>query len=155
VEEFAMARFTTSPNSGVDFSNFDIDDLIGDYLYIASATNWRTGPSAVDYGTHVDFQGVGFTYSGGALTGGTINTVTSSVTGDFEFQISGLSMSGAAFNAYRLAGDSEGFLAAVFNGDDTITDSNQDDYLLGYAGNDKLSGINGEDHLDGGPAATQ
>jgi Ca2+-binding RTX toxin-like protein len=93
---------------------------------------------------------VGFTYSGGALTGGTINTITSTVAGDFDFQISGLSMSGASFNAYRLAGDSQGFLSAVFAGADTITGSNQDDYLMGYAGNDKLVGNDGEDQLDGG-----
>src|SRR5262245_43612118 len=107
-----MASFTTSPNQGVDFDYFDIDDLIGNYLFLASATTWRTGPSPLDPGTHVDIQGVGFTYSGGALTGGTINTITSYVAGDFDFQVSGLSMSAATFNAYLAADDSEGFLGA-------------------------------------------
>jgi Ca2+-binding RTX toxin-like protein len=148
--EVAVANFTTSPNSGVDFSNFDIDDLIGNFLFVANATTWRTGPSGLDPSTHVEFLGVGFTYSGGALTGGTINTITSTLIGGFDFQIANLSLSAASFNAYRLAGDSQGFLAAIFNGDDTITGSNQDDHLLGYTGDDKLSGNNGDDHLDGG-----
>jgi Ca2+-binding RTX toxin-like protein len=150
VEEIAMATFTTSPNRAVDFSYFDIDDLIGNYLFAATATTWRTGPSALDPGTHVDVQGVGLTYSGGTLTGGTINTITSTVAGDFDFQITGLSMSADTFNAYRGAHDSEGFLAFVFNGDDTIAGSNLDDHLVGYAGNDHLVGMNGNDILDGG-----
>ncbi|WP_395020467.1 calcium-binding protein [Dongia sp.] len=145
-----MANFTTSPNNGVDFNNFDIDDLIGNFLFVANATNWRTGPSNLDPSTYVEVQGVGLTYSNGALTGGTITSITSIVTGAFDFQIANLSLSAASFNAYRLAGDSQGFLAAVFNGDDTITGSNQDDTLMGYAGNDKLNGNNGDDYLDGG-----
>jgi Ca2+-binding RTX toxin-like protein len=150
VEEIAMASFTTSPNRAVDFYNFDIDDLISNTLFVANATTWRTGPSALDPGTHVDFQGVGFTYSGGGLTGGTINSITSSVAGDFDFQIAGLSLSAATFNAYRSAHDSAGFLAFVFSGNDTITGSNLDDHLIGYEGSDSLVGLNGNDLLDGG-----
>jgi Ca2+-binding RTX toxin-like protein len=150
VEEIAMASFTTSPNRAVDFSNFDIDDLIGNVLFVANATTWRTGPSNLDPGTHVDVQGVGFTYSGGTLTGGTINTITSTVAGDFDFQIDGLALSADTFNAYRWAHSSEGFLNLIFNGDDTITGSNLDDYLVAYAGNDKLVGLNGDDFLNGG-----
>ncbi|GAB2174678.1 calcium-binding protein [Dongia sp. agr-C8] len=145
-----MANFTTSPNSGVDFNNFDIDDLVGSFLFVANATTWRTGPSNLDPSTYVEVQGVGLTYSNGVLTGGTITTITSIVTGAFDFQIANLSLSAASFNAYRLAGDSQGFLSAVLNGDDTITGSNQDDTLMGYAGNDKLNGNNGDDYLDGG-----
>jgi Ca2+-binding RTX toxin-like protein len=145
-----MVSFTTSPNRGVDFSNFEIDELFGNYLYLATATTWRTGPDAFDFGTHVDFQGVGFTYSGGALSGGTINTITSYAAGGFDFQIDGLAMSAATLNAYHLADDSEGFVAAVFAGNDTITGSNVDDYVLAFAGNDTVIGNQGDDYLDGG-----
>jgi len=144
-----MATFTTSPNRAVDFYAFDIDDLIGNNLFVANATTWRTGPNLADPSTHVDVQGVGFTYSGGALNGGTINTITSTVAGDFDFQIDGLSLAAASFNAYRSTHDSYGFLSFIFSGDDKITGSNLDDHLVGYAGDDQLVGLNGNDILGG------
>lgn len=148
-----MATFTTHPDHAARFDDFEIDELDGKYLYAATPTSHRVGSQAFDIGTDIEFTGVGFTYSGGALTGGTITAITSHTTGAIDFQISGLSMSVATFNAYQAADDTQGFLASVFSGVDAISGSNQADDLMGYAGNDTLTGNDGSDLLDGGTGA--
>jgi Ca2+-binding RTX toxin-like protein len=149
-----MATFTTNPNQAARFDLFDISVLDGDYVYEATATTWRAGPLRADLGTNIELQGVGFTYSGGgALVGGTINTITSHLSGPVRFQFSGLSMSVATFNAHKGANDSQGFLEEAFSGNDTMTGSNLVDVLFGYAGSDHLEGWKGNDVLDGGAGA--
>ena len=148
-----MATFTVNPNHAVHFYAFDIGDLHGNHLYQASATILRVGPNPIDTGDNVEFAGVGFSYSAGALTGGTINSITSHVGGVVDFQFSGMSMSVAAFNAFSAADDTDGFLAAVLSGADSITGSNFTDHLMGFAGNDTMNGLDGDDVLDGGTGA--
>jgi len=148
-----MVTFTTNADHAANFGNFDVSDLDGQYLYQATATTWEVGPFFVDAGSSIAFQGVGFTYSGGALTGGTINSITSYTSGALDFQISGMAMSAASFNAYQAANDSFGFLGAVFNGNDTLTGSKLDDALTGFAGNDYLEGLDGDDVLNGDAGA--
>jgi len=145
-----MATFTTHPDQSARFDEWEIGALDGDFLYLSTPTIHRVGPFMLDIGTDIEFGGVGFTYSGGALTGGTINSITSHTAGAVDFQISGLSMSVATFNAYQDADDTEGFLTAIFAGADTITGSNENDRMFGHAGNDTISGLDGNDVLDGG-----
>ena len=145
-----MATLTTNPDRAISFGSFDIADLSGDYLYLATATAWRTGPFGSDLGTHVEFLGVGFTYTGGALTGGTINTIISRTSGAIDYQISDLSMPAATYHGYSAVGESEDFLGVLFNGNDTLTGSNLDDSLMGFKGADHLDGLDGDDLLDGG-----
>jgi Ca2+-binding RTX toxin-like protein len=142
-----MATFTTN---GPSFGTFDIAALDGNFTYNATATNWRRGPYSVDFGTHVEFQGTGFTYFDGSLSGGTINALTSREGGAISFQITGMSTSAATFNAYQETGDSQGFLTEVFSGNDTITGSAGSDHLNGFAGHDVLEGKGGNDTLEGG-----
>jgi len=148
-----MATFTTNPNHPANFYAFDINALHGIHLYSSSPTLLRVGNAMFDTGDNIEFAGVGFSYSGGALTGGTINSITSHIGGAVDFQISGMSMSVASFNAYAAAGNTEGFLTAVFAGADSITGSNLNDNLKGYAGNDTMNGLDGDDVLDGGAGA--
>src|SRR5262245_24629299 len=118
-----MATFSTSPGQPVHFGMFDITDLDGDYTYSQTATLWRRGPTLADLGTNVEIAGTGFTYAGGELTGGTITSITVHSGGPTSFQITGMSMSVATFNAYQMSGDSAGFKEDVFSGNDTITGS--------------------------------
>ena len=145
-----MATFSTDPSQSVVFGLFNIGVLEDDYVYSAGPTLWRTGPTSSDLGTNVEFLGLGFTYSGGSLVGGTVQSITTHTSGSVSFQITGMSMSVATFNAYKSAADSQGFLAAVFSGNDTMSGSDQVDHLNGYAGVDHLEGNGGNDVLDGG-----
>jgi Ca2+-binding RTX toxin-like protein len=145
-----MATFTTHPDHPAKFFSFEVVALYGDNLYLNTSTTYRVGPFALDSGTDIEFQGVGFTYTGDALTGGTITSITSHTGGAIDFQFSGLSLSVASFNVYRDADDTEGFLTAVFAGADTISGSNGDDELMGFAGSDTITGLDGDDVLDGG-----
>ncbi len=145
-----MATFTTDPNQAARFDFFDLGTLDGPYVYSSTPNAWRIGPSKADAGTNVEFLGTGFTYSGGALVGGTINSVTTHNAGSFGFQIAGMSMTAAIFNGYMDAGNAQGFLSKAFSGNDTISGSDFVDVLYGYAGSDHMEGNGGNDVLDGG-----
>ena len=111
-----MATFTMNLNQPAWFPAFSIDALNGKYLYEAGATSWRTGPYFFDGGTDVQFQGIGFTYTGGGLTGGTIHEITKHTNGATDFEITDMALSGAAYHAFLVANDSSGFKNAVFGG---------------------------------------
>jgi Ca2+-binding RTX toxin-like protein len=148
-----MATFVCNPNKAFSFAAFDVTGLDGDVVYELSPTVWRAGPFSIDLGTNVELQGTGFTYSNGALTAGTITSITTHVGGPVGFQITGMSMPVATYNAYKSAGnqdDAYPFLEDVFSGSDTITGSNFADLLRGFAGNDTIDGKNSDDFLDGG-----
>jgi len=148
-----MATFTTNPNKAAWFPGFDIDILDGQFLYESSATDWRTGPDFPEDDSDVHFVGVGFTYFGGAINGGTIHSIALHTDGATDFEITDMALSGKTYNTLRAADDGTGFLTTVFSGADTINGSNLNDYLMGFAGNDTLNGLDGNDILDGGTGA--
>jgi Ca2+-binding RTX toxin-like protein len=124
---------------------------------------WLTGAPAiatptiffVDGAGYRQFEGTGFTYGAdGFFNGGTITSIyLSPPAGGTPHHFAGLSMPVATFNAYVDAGDTAGFLASIFAGNDTLQGNNSfafNDYLDGYAGHDTLYGGLGNDTLRGG-----
>jgi trimeric autotransporter adhesin len=137
----------------IRFDTFNIASLLAGPTLTNTPTTFTRGADA-DNAT--SFIGTGFTYAGGLFTGGTINSISSVASGQTQFTIGGLSLSVAQFRGFASAGNSQGFLAAVFAGDDTLTGSAFADHLRGYAGNDMLlnnPGSNDADTLDGGTGA--
>ena len=98
----------------------------------------------------VTFTGAGLTYTSGQPTGGTITGIQDSYFGAPVFQIQGLGIPVATFNAWVLAQDNPAAQAAIFGGDDTITGGPLEDLLRGYGGNDLIQTGGGADTLDGG-----
>ncbi|MGH6962933.1 MAG: Ig-like domain-containing protein, partial [Phenylobacterium sp.] len=101
----------------------------------------------------VTFVGTGFTYVSGQPAGGTITGIQDSYFGAPVFDIQGLSIPVATFNAWILAHDNIAAQAAIFTGDDTITGGPLEDLLRGYGGNDLIQTGGGADTLDGGAGA--
>lgn len=133
-----------------------------DTLNIAT---WLTGTVYDSWPTHMNvagpgdsyriFGGTGFTYDRtGRFNGGTLQSVyISDGSGGEPWGITGMSMPVATFNAFVSAGNTAGFLAAVFAGNDTLNGHSWyvfDDYLNGYGGHDKINGGAGNDTLIGG-----
>ncbi|MFM9841590.1 MAG: calcium-binding protein [Dongiaceae bacterium] len=144
-----MASFIADPNTGIDFTALDFDDLVGNVLVTQSPNTWQTqfGFIGNDY---IVYHGVGLTYTGGSPTGGTLNELQRYESGALVYSISGFSIPAATFHAYIVADDVQGFLGQIFSGNDNVTGSNQTDWLYGYNGNDVINGNGGLDVLDGG-----
>jgi len=118
--------------------------------------NWLTGtvgatsPTAMFItqpgGIYRQFSGTGFTYGPtGRFNGGTLQSIyISDGSGGEPWGITGMSMPVATFNSYAAAGNTAGFLAAVFSGNDSLNGHNW------YAFNDYLNGYNGHDTINGG-----
>ena len=147
-----MAAFTAaSAPSPVRFDLFNVADLVAGTAQQAGPTDFIVGPSMAS-GTI--FTGSGFTYSAGLFVTGTINRIERFNNPNSLFVIENIALPVPQFRAFVTAGNSQGFLAAVFAGNDTLTGSQFDDYLQGFAGNDSISGDTGpgggNDTLDGG-----
>jgi len=141
-----MAKFTTTEQ--IDFANFD-----GDLADLAAPTVPATQTPTLFVrddggGDEEDFIGKGFSYKAGVPAGGTISEITST-DANGSWDLSGLSMSVASFNAF-VTKDDQVFLGTVFAGNDTITGSASADNLLAYKGNDSVDGGAGIDTIDGG-----
>jgi trimeric autotransporter adhesin len=143
-----MATFTAvNPIGPTRFDLFNVTQLLAGSTITGSGTTFTRG---ADPDNATTFQGSGFTYSGGLFNGGTIDSISSVAGGQILFTIAGLALPVAQFRSFASAGNSQGFLAAIFASDDTLTGSAFADLLRGYAGNDKLSGGGNNDTLDGG-----
>ena len=97
----------------------------------------------------------GFTYNpSGVLLGGTITSIyVSDGSGGEPWGITGFAMPVATLKAYVAAGNTNGFLAAVFAGNDSLNSHNFfafNDDLNGYGGHDTINGGAGNDSLHGG-----
>jgi len=152
-----MAKFTAGPGAdadGIDFLQFDIVDLGDGEPTITDKNRYRLEVATDDYN---EFLGTGFTYNGDKdLIGGTLNTIfvvdpaDGNPDGAEVWRISNFSMPVATAATFLDAEDGQGFLAAAFKGNDTITGSAAADQLLGYKGNDTIDGADGSDTLIGG-----
>ena len=142
-----MANLVAS--SAVDMSSIAIDDFATGAVTTSTAVLYR-----VTYGSDFDeLSGSGFTYTAGRLSGGTINGWTRSLGGSTDFTLSGLTYSAGSFAAFVSANNASGLLADMFSGNDSLSGSTQDDYLLGFNGIDTLLGGVGDDTIDGGLGA--
>src|SRR5215510_1130182 len=143
-----MATFTAvNPIGPTRFDLFNVAQLLAGSTITGSGTTFTRGS---DPDNATTFMGTGFTYSGGLFNGGTIDSISSVAGGQILFTITGLALPVAQFRGFVSAHNSQGFLAAIFAGDDTVTGSAFADLLRGYTGNDKLNGGGNNDTLDGG-----
>ena len=96
-----------------------------------------------------NFTGSGFVYGGGngRATGGTITGFSFLEAGVLQFQVTGLSMTAAAFFAFVDADNPLGLYFTWFAGNDTMTGTALVDQLYGYGGNDTLNGNGSADLL--------
>jgi Ca2+-binding RTX toxin-like protein len=104
-------------------------------------------------GSTLVVAGSGLSLVGGALTAGTINSLTHVVAGggsNIE-TITGLSYSAATFQSFLTpAVNGTGLYNAVMGLNDDFFGSSNADSLIGAGGNDFLRGLAGNDTLDGG-----
>jgi Ca2+-binding RTX toxin-like protein len=146
-----MATFNAVNATGpIRFDTFNVASLLAGSTITDEPTIFTRG---TDPDNATTFFGTGFNYSGGLFNAGTINSISSVASGQTQYTIGGLAMPVAQFRAFASAGNSQGFLAAAFAGDDTLTGSAFADHLRGYAGNDMLlnnPGNKDNDTLDGG-----
>jgi hypothetical protein len=141
-------------------------EWLPDALSLASLGDiTATGPTNFIYtnalGDTVNVEGVGFTYSGGRPSGGTISKIVVTRGAETVMTLSGLSDPLKDY-ADRLLDDQDPTGAArdLFDGDDEFIGSAEadtmagfspgNDSVLGNGGSDWLAGDEGKDHLDGG-----
>ena len=120
-----------------------------DSILSATSTEIRVG-IAGDY--YDRFIGTGFTFSGDAVTGGTVTQFESyegQGTG-LNYRITSASASAVTVYNYLTAGDSDGLKAYVLAGADSLAGSGSSDWLMGMAGNDTINGGAGSDTMEGG-----
>lgn len=173
-----MAMFTADADwiffeEGHGSESLLIADLLAGSPIVQNATWFRM---AVDADSYVDFTGTGFTYGAdGKFKGGTITAIQVVEDGIGDYSISGLSLPVASFKSFYNADDTQGFLAAIFTGNDTLTGSPERDFIYGFGGDDIIYGLgnpgawdqalyggfgddtliggDGGDYLDGGTGA--
>lgn len=146
-----MATFKAGDNLGIDLLEFDIQDLgdVGEPTVFTSTTYKLEDTLNLSFN---EFHGTAFTYNADKdLIGGTLNEIIMSdpATIGEILRISSFSMPVTTALKFLDANNSQGFLTAVFAGNDTMSGSPLDDQLLGYAGNDTIDGALGNDTLIG------
>jgi Ca2+-binding RTX toxin-like protein len=145
-----MAIGTVAPNFPVDFnSTFDVGAVRNGDITMATATRIRVA-YAIGY---EEFTGTDFTFDSvtGRPTGGTITGIRGVIGNTTVYSVTGISLSVVDFLAYAEAEDTDGFLADIFSGNDSLRGSNQHgDYIISYDGDDTISGGAGDDEMEGG-----
>ena len=144
-----MAKASVRANFQIDFrSTIDIGLVATGTMTVATATLVRITYDAANYDV---FTG-SFVYDSvtGELTGGTITGISGVRGGSVAYTVTDFSMPVTDFLAYVQAGDTQGALADIFDGHDSIAGSSLGDYLIGYEGNDTLNGAAGVDTMEGG-----
>jgi Ca2+-binding RTX toxin-like protein len=112
-------------------TEFTVDSVDGsDFVY--------TGTGFVDN----DHDGIPDT---GIMTGTVI-----SFDGTPFLEMTDFSMPWESYWTFVSLGDDDGWLNAMFGGDDTFTGSTANDYLTALGGDDVMNGLGGKDFLDGG-----
>lgn len=146
-----MAIFTITSTLGFDMEAMQLFDLFEKTGEVRAATLYRT---FFDADNSTTFGGAGLTYGGTfpntALTGGTITSIVDKAAAVNVFSLTGASIAAVDLYNFYLAADTEGALAALLSGHDTIVGGTGDDTLIGGAGNDKMIGGTGNDNMIGG-----
>ena len=112
----------------------------------------ESNPQVIEYsyiGGYLHFIGTGLNVTNGIETSGTITGLTLS---DYRVQLdfTNLNISAAKFNSIIYNSSGPDSAALMFNAADQFTGGALDDVLMGYGGNDTLSGREGLDRLYGG-----
>lgn len=131
-----MATASVAPNFQIDFrSDIDIGILLLGTPTIATPTTIRITYNAGNY----DQLTGHFTYDDTGLVDGTLTGLIGVRGGITAYTASGFSIPVPTFLDYVNAGDTQGALADILRGNDSISGSNFNDYLIGYDGSDTRS----------------
>lgn len=131
----------------------DMREFLGyteqDSILSASSTEIRVG-IAGDY--YDRYLGSGFTFSGDAVTGGTVTQFESyeGLGTGLNYRITSANASAVTVYNYLITGQSDALKAYVLRGADSLVGSSSSDWLMGMAGNDTINGGAGNDTMDGG-----
>jgi Ca2+-binding RTX toxin-like protein len=142
----ALATVDVNFPVGTNIDLFDVG-MLASGIVTAQAT---TSYTVVIGDESIAFSGVGFTYTGGIPSGGTITGMQDSYFGMPQITLQQLNVPVSALNAFIAAHDNAGAQAALFSGDDVITGGPLDDLFRGYEGADAIATGAGADTLDGG-----
>ena len=137
---------------GVDFDLLDLGPLAA-----GTVTGTTTSSQGIiANGVTTQIFGSGFQYSGGGPpAAGTINHFVVVTEAGLIYDLSGLTLSAAAFRGWVVAGDNASAKIAIFANADLITGSGFDDRLRGFAGSDTITTGAGADFADGGDGDDQ
>lgn len=135
------------------FTQADMRDFLGyteqDSILSATSTEIRVG-IAGDY--YDRYLGSGFTFSGDAVTGGTVTQFESyeGLGTGLNYRITSANASAVTVYNYLITDQSDALKAYVLRGADSVAGSSSSDWLMGLAGNDTINGGAGNDTMDGG-----
>lgn len=121
------------------------DDLVGTVL--SASTHIRIQFGA---GWYNDFYGDFQFDAQGNVVGGTLTSVTYTLDDKLVYSLTGATTDAKAFFDLVSVGQGDDARALVLSGNDQLTGSKLNDFLIAYAGNDTVSGAAGADHLEGG-----
>ena len=154
--------FTAGASGQINFNDAEIHDFVDDtggveFGPTAAAATFISFRSAVlPTDSRYTFRGnfvvdaTGLVFND--VISGTINEIEAVDDGNTIFTLTGLAMSIPAFKTFLAADNTQGFLAAVFAGNDTLLGSDKQDLsdaMAGFAGNDSIVGAGGSDNLRG------
>ncbi|MGH6963162.1 MAG: hypothetical protein ACREE0_01630, partial [Phenylobacterium sp.] len=131
----ALATVDVNFPVGTNIDLFDVGLLANGIVTAQTSTSY----TVVIGDESIAFSGVGFTYTSGLPSGGTITGMQDSYFGMPQITLQQLNVPVSALNAFIGADDSAGAQAALFAGDDVITGGPLDDLFRGYVGNDSIS----------------
>jgi Ca2+-binding RTX toxin-like protein len=144
----AIATVAVGFPVGTNMDLFDVGLLATGTISAQTSTSYQVQVGGVD--ERLMFSGAGFTYTNGAITGGTVTGLEDQYMGAPNFTISSFAIAASSFVAWAGAQDNAAAKAAIFSGADVVTGGPLDDLLRSYGGADTLSGGAGADTLDGG-----
>ncbi|MFN0193743.1 MAG: calcium-binding protein [Aestuariivirga sp.] len=129
-------------------------------IFFNHPTRVQVSPELVQFsspdGRLLEYVGTGLVLDGsGNLTAGTITGISFVNSGNFIFQISGLSIDAPAFFLACTTADATTAAALLYSGADTFYGSAGADSFAGGAGIDYLMGFQGNDILDGTDDASE
>jgi Ca2+-binding RTX toxin-like protein len=144
-----MATFTGGDAAATRFDTLSISGWLNGAAQSPTPTSFNHQPTIF---TSISYAGTGFTFSSGQATAGTITQIVVNSFGNW-LNFSGIAIPVATFRTYVSANNTQGFLAAIFAGNDSLSGQATllyDDYIDGFGGNDSISGGDGNDTLVGG-----
>ncbi|HEX2593823.1 MAG TPA: hypothetical protein VHL34_20155, partial [Rhizomicrobium sp.] len=136
-------------NAAVDMTDWNFNDIKNGS--ITTHSSFKYAISGADGHHFYQFTGSGLTYDANfKLTGGTVTGLkVVDDHGDTLYTLSGFTMAATLLKTTIGNGDSTGaFEGAAFGDNDTLTGSDHDDVLVGFAGQNVINGGAGDDIID-------
>lgn len=154
-----MAVWKFFNDASGDISEVDMiyfrGNIASDILELDIASVSETEIRFSGFGTVLSFLGKDFTFDtfGGqvvGVSGGTLTGIRQTDGGDLQTLVTGLKVNAAAFANALLSGNSAVATDLILAGNDRITGLGGDDSLIGGNGRDFISGLAGNDRILGG-----